>query len=314
VRRTYSTNDARVVLVGDAPQERHFGARKQPVRTDLPNLRARLANAHGDTLMRAKDYEGARDAYQEATEHANDHALPWAGLAAASAKLARWRQALEAALHALELEPDGCGPRVYRSLGLAATALGDWPHARSAWRELRLPVSEGEGPIEEDFGLAAVRVNQTRRPTEVWCHRIDPVRARIVAVPPPETGHAYGDLLFHDTESSGERVRQTESCPLFDCLHVGERSQYDTWIARVAAPSAADLLELASRLGAVQAILEDWTASPQFSVPWRAWATERRIGIASRGRSFLQAVDAWREERAGRTFDGPELALSRSGS
>jgi hypothetical protein len=282
------------------------------VRTELPNLRASLADKHAQTLLRAADYEGAVEAYEQATGYAPAYALPWAGLALALARLGKWSEAARAAKQALDLEPEAREPGVLRTAGLAATALGDWERARWAWRELRLPVTEGRGPIEEDFGLAAIRVNRSKRPSELWCHRIDPVSARVVAIPHPMSGHAYGDLLLHDPNPTGERVRQTDTWPAFESLCVVEPSAHDTWTVTVVAPTAADLSELSARLATVQAVLEDWSPPPPFQVPWRRWVAERRVGIAARDMSFLGALNAWCEEGRERSFLKPDLGFSRA--
>jgi hypothetical protein len=85
-------------------------------------------------------------------------------------------------------------------LGIAATALNNWPEARRAWNGYGLKLPAGEGPIEADLGLTPIRLNPTGGRRSRLVQRIDPARAIIDSVPFPDSGHRHGDLLLHDGE------------------------------------------------------------------------------------------------------------------
>lgn len=112
------------------------------------------------------------------------------------------------ALDRLTLEHREGEPAAW-NLGIAATALREWPTARLAWSAFGISLPDGpdeQSPIEADFGQAPVRLNAEPRfageaplvldgrtwDTEVvWGRRLCPTRIRIENVPTPVSGHRF---------------------------------------------------------------------------------------------------------------------------
>lgn len=88
--------------------------------------------------------------------------------------------------HRRAVELDSSDEAAWWNLGIAATALGEWREARTAWRACGIEIPEGDGPPDLDFGLVPVRLDPAGCGEVVWCRRIDPARAVIRNVPLPE--------------------------------------------------------------------------------------------------------------------------------
>jgi hypothetical protein len=273
------------------------------------NLWAAEANDRGTRCLRAGNPADAVDAFRDTCLFAPFWPVAWVNLAIAFKHVRDWHGALGAALRAIELEPDAADVRAHRTVGLAATMLGEWERARWAWRECGLSVSPGAGPIVGDFGLAALEVHRPLGAAEVWCRRTDPVRGRIVGVPPPGSGRHHADVVLYDTEQIGRRQRRGVAYPRFEELLLLEPSPYRTWIVDVVAPSRVDLDELRSRCDGADLCIEDWSALPAEDAYAVAWAPERRLGVAARERRELDALTPWQATRPGRGLSEPRLAV-----
>jgi hypothetical protein len=149
------------------------------------------------------------------------------------------------------------GEASYWNAGIAATALHDWPSARWAWRGYGLSISDGDGPISENFGTAAVRVAETET---VWGQRIDPARIRVMSVPMPDTGTRCGDVILHDGAPNGIRVANGREYHVFDAIERWSASAVPTIELVVRAPESAidALLSLLDRHGITA---ENWSAN-----------------------------------------------------
>ena len=79
--------------------------------------------------------------------------------------LAKYREALE-----LDLER----PSSAWNLAIAATALRDWSTARAVWGALGITIPPGDGPTDDSFGVAPVRLNPEEDPEVVWARRVYP--------------------------------------------------------------------------------------------------------------------------------------------
>ena len=209
-----------------------------------------------------------------------------------------WASSLACHRVALDLLPAG-DPRVERTawqLGVAATAMGAWTSARTAWTALGFELPRGEdaaAPVELDLGPAPVRL----RPAPdlagddqvVWGRRICPARTRITTIPPPESGHRYGDVVLHDGVPAGERRLGGREYAVFDEIEVWRRSPLATFTATVEVPDPRAVVALAGRLHATGGTVEDWTAA--------AWIL-RRTGDAGRtGAPHRPAPDGGRPRR-----------------
>jgi hypothetical protein len=170
-----------------------------------------------------------------------------------------WAQSLHHNRCAARLCPDD--EAAHWNMGIAATALRDWPAAREAWRQVGIQIAEGEGPIEQNFGITPVRLNPDGDAEVVWGRRIDPVRVVINNIPSPDSGFRAGDLVLHDGAPVGERKQDGHTYSVFNVLELFEASANSTYEAEVRARDAADLEALTTALDAAQIDHEVWTTN-----------------------------------------------------
>lgn len=159
----------------------------------------------------------------------------------------------------------------------------------------------------------------------MWCHRIDPARARIDSIPTPGTGRRYHDLVLHDGEPKGKRKYGEDILSVFDELCVLEASRFRTWGVQLVAPTEEDVIDLYRTVANSdsEAALEDWTASlhimckqcsegephPEHDHPRdKRWVPERRLGVATEDDGVFEMIAAWARGK-GRAASEPELLL-----
>lgn len=231
-----------------------------------------------------------------------------------------WPTSLEHNLRAIELM-DEVGQAEHWNAAIAATGLGDWERARDLWRGCGINVPEGDGPIVSDFGVAVVRLNPWHGGETVWMRRIDPVRARLLNVPLPESGHRFNDIVLHDGASTGFRWDGDRKAHVFNELQRLEPSDFATHVAFVSSDSAEDLRSLLDATAPGLGYIEDWTHSVRnycmrcsYGTPHRhdarqknAWAPDRNLGIAAQSRKSAEKVlSDWAKGGRGRRIDGIE--------
>lgn len=211
--------------------------------------------------------------------------------------------------------------------GIAATALGDWAEARRQWAQCGITIPDGEGPIERDFGMVSVRLNPWGSGETVYARRIDVVRARLLNVPLPESGHRLFDIVLHDGAKTGERRLGDGTVPVFNVLQTLQRSDHRTYVAFVQCPTVEDkeALEEAELPGI--GFVEDWTHSVRhlclrcsYGVAHLKkhpendadagnddWQVERQLGIGAQGKAAVERLLAdWVAAGPGRRVDALE--------
>ena len=155
-----------------------------------------------------------------------------------------WQGALTHNLRAIALAAEH-DDAPYWNAGIAATALGDWTKARRLWRACGINVPDGTGPISGNYGIAAIRLHPWAATAEtVPARRIDPVRARLLGVPHPASGHRFGDIILHDSVPVGYRTDNGMDIPIYSELARWKPSPYPTYTARVRCADAAELRPL----------------------------------------------------------------------
>lgn len=235
-----------------------------------------------------------------------------------------WTASLAHNLRAIELSTD-FNEAAHWNAGIAATALGDWPRARSIWAACGIELPAGDGPPEADFGTVVVRLHPWQGGETLWAQRIDPVRARLLNVPLPESGHRLGDVVLHDGASTGTRRSGEREVMVFNALQRLERSGLQTFVVFVRCDDAQALQALLQALSTDDGYAEDWTRTLHwyclrcsYGAPHRheeddaasasapgPWAAQRDIGVAARSREAVQAVlDAWVAGGAHRQVEG----------
>lgn len=297
-----------------------------PVEAVPPPVAAIEANERGRRADEAGDRETAEAAYVEAARLAPRWVSPWFNLGILYKLTARWEDAAEACRRALDLDPASEGASW--NLGIAATALGDWPEARRAWRACGLAFPDGDGPLDLRLGPVPIRVSVSGAPEVVWCDRLDPARAVVRSVPTPESGRRHGDLVLHDGAPSGWRFLGDREVPVFDELALLAPSRTSTFVVEVDVPTLDDSRALEAALSARGLIAEDWTmqvrmlcracsegrphaAGDDHRPAEQSWMTRHRVGIAARDDAGIRAALAeWASGRPERAHGGIERAVS----
>ncbi len=178
-----------------------------------------------------------------------------------------WEQARAAGLRAVALLDREAGAPDWWNVGIAATALQDWPLARRAWQAYGLKVPGPARRRERRTGRHGAR--QRRRAAlaggeaeVVWGRRLDPARLEVLSIPLPSSGRRWGEVVLHDGVPHGERVTAAgPSYPVFDEIELWAPSPVPTWVVLLEAASEADrdaLEQLASDAGFAA---EDWSSS-----------------------------------------------------
>lgn len=239
-----------------------------------------------------------------------------------------WAASLAHNLRAIALSED-FNEAAHWNAGIAATALGDWPRARSIWAACGIDLPAGDGPIDADFGTTVIRLHPWQGGETLWAQRIDPVRARLLNVPLPESGHRLGDVVLHDGASTGTRRSGEREVMVFNALQRLEASALQTFAVFVRCDEPEDLQPLLAALSTDDGYAEDWTASMtvycmrcSYGAPHRrthedtmaqaandprAWAVERNLGVGAHSREAVQAaLRAWVAGGPNRHVDGVE--------
>lgn len=236
--------------------------------------------------------------------------------------LREWRASLECNLRSIALRPgENDDPASHWNAGIAATALGDWDEARRHWQSCGIPLPGESGRMDGDFGQACIRLNPWSNGETLHARRIDPVRARLLNVPFPESGFRYGDVVLHDGASTGRRRYGDTEVLVFNAMERLEPSPFKTYTAFItcSGPNAADALTESQMPGI--GYIEDWTDSVvnlclrcSYGAPHvqghhhdrEGWNPERTVGIAAQSEASAKAVlRAWKG--VGRRVDDLQL-------
>jgi hypothetical protein len=185
-----------------------------------------------------------------------------------------WAQARIAGLRAVALLDRPVGAPDWWNLGIAATALQDWPLARRAWQAygLRMPPATaargGEECARLPLGSATVRLSPEGEAEVVWGRRLDPARVEVLSIPLPSSGRRWGEVVLHDGVPHGERDTAGTGrdgagavYPVFDEIELWAPSPVPTWLVLLEADAPADrdaLERLAAEAGYAA---EDWSSS-----------------------------------------------------
>jgi len=139
----------------------------------------------------------------------------------------------------------------------------------------------------------------------VYARRIDPVRARILNVPLPESGHRFGDILLHDGAPTGFRVDNDGSkVAVLNELERLTPSAFQTDVVFVSCVRRDDLQALLDLTAPGLAYAKDSTESVRyyclrcsFGTPHRHdapkagdWQPDRNLGIAAQSRKSVEKL------------------------
>jgi hypothetical protein len=190
-----------------------------------------------------EEWATAAVAFEQALAIQPDHPkspVLWYDAALAYKFLRNWPKAFELGKQAAALAEPGSNDPAFWNLGIAATIMREWEVARGAWQGYGIPIEPGEGPIEQGFGMACVRIDTGSGNEVVWAERLCPTRARVVSVP-FDPSRRFGEVVVHDGEPKGRRVWDDIQVSVFDELVLFEPSSIETLSAQVQAASAEDM-------------------------------------------------------------------------
>ena len=260
--------------------------------------RAYAAMDLGDLQAASRDFE---QLLQLRPENPSFHYMR--GLAEKYAR--NWAVSLQHNLRAIALAPDGEETQAeHWNAAIAATALSQWHEARRLWKACGINIADGEGPINDNFGVAVVRLNPWHAGETVFMRRIDPVRARLLNVPLPESGHRFGDIVLHDGAATGERWDGDRKVPVFNELQRISASDFQTFTVFIRCDNATDLQALLDATAPGIGHAEDWTSGIAYhclrcsygtvhrhsDTPDTAWKRDRDIGIAAQSRHSVEKL------------------------
>jgi hypothetical protein len=287
-------------------------------------------NDLGGERLDAGDLDAALSLYQKAAGIAPYYGPAWYNMGLVHKWRRDWPQSLACNEHAARLITEGLsddegdeGSPAWWNLGIAATALRRWDTAREAWRHYGIPIPDGTGELQLDFGPAPVRLDPDSCGEVVWGLRIDPARIVIKNVPTPSSGRHWGDIILHDGAPSGERQVGDQVFGVFDAIEVWQPSGIPTLEVDVTVTDAGDsgALELAFDQAGLAA--EDWTASVRMLCkqcsegspgnghhhPPAPYSTGRRFGLAASPEQAGRLLAEWAAARPGtRTYGDPVVS------
>lgn len=265
--------------------------------------RADRLHRQAQACSRAGDEDAALALYAKCVALDPDYASAFYNIGLIHKYRGEWEQSFAFNARAYELSPGDEASRW--NLAIAATALRRWSVARRAWRDNGLNVPDGEGPITMKLGMTPVRLHPEGSGEVVWAQRIDPVRARIISIPFPESGFRLHDVVLHDGAAVGARVVDGREYPVFNVLELFESSGLSTYVLELRASTAERIASLEQVASDVGVTMEDWTANVRSlcrqcsegtphdthdHLPDPTWQVERRIGLAAVGRSQIDAL------------------------
>ncbi|MET7638378.1 hypothetical protein [Streptomyces sp. NPDC005438] len=240
-----------------------------------PSASWRQATDRAFTLIGDGRYEDAGALLTRAADMEPWLSESWFNLALLHKFRHDWEQARAAGLRAVALLEREAGAPDWWNVGIAATALQDWPLARRAWQAYGLKVPreprdqrdpdapEGLGePSGMNLGSAAVRLSPEGEAEVVWGRRIDPARMEIQSIPLPSSGRRWGEVVLHDGVPHGERVTAAgPTYPVFDEIELWAPSPVPTWVVLLEAASEEDRDALERLAADAGFAAEDWSSS-----------------------------------------------------
>ena len=116
---------------------------------------------------------------------APDWSAPFAFLSRTYRSRMEWKPTFHYCLKAVE--HNAFDENLWETLGIAATALGEWETARYAWNQLGFHFKPSAEALHLDLGIMPIRLNPSTMPEIVAARRIDPVRCVIESIPQPSS-------------------------------------------------------------------------------------------------------------------------------
>lgn len=198
---------------------------------------------------------------------APDWSVPFAFLSRTYRSRMEWKPTFHYCLKAVE--HNNFDENLWETLGIAATALGEWETARYAWNQLGFHFKPSAEALHLDLGLVPVRLNPTTQPEIVAARRIDPVRARIESIPQPSSGRRYKDLILVENKQNpiGNFYLQNKKLPIHNELQLLKSSNWFTYSVLLHTSSQADVDTLANLCLSANLGFDNWSNATRFFQP-----------------------------------------------
>jgi len=262
--------------------------------------------------------DGALSLYLQATEIDPTYASAWYNAALIYKWRHEWASALTCSIQAADHDSSNDASILW-NLGIAASALGSWTHALRAWKGLGIPIETGDdGSPRLNIGVTPIRLLSADGSGEVvWADRFDPVRARILNIPTPESGHRWWDVVLHDAEPKGKRERDGQFLSVFNALERLVPSSAATWAVDLEAPAPEDVEALVQTFHESDDHAQDWSDSLEIickacsegtphehsPAPARVWTLKRSFGIATEAPGRAEEIlSSWAQGASGRRW------------
>ena len=193
---------------------------------------------------------------------APDWSAPFAFLCRMYRARQEWKPTLHYCLRAVEHNP--FDENLWETLGLAATALGEWETARYAWNQLGYHFKKSREALDLDLGIVPVRLNPQTQPEIVAARRIDPVRAIVESIPQPSSGRRYKDLILIENRPAGNLFHQNKKRAVHDEVQVLKLSPWHTFATLLHTNAQRDVDILANLCLEAGIGFDNWSNASRF--------------------------------------------------
>lgn len=198
---------------------------------------------------------------------APDWSVPFAFLSRTYRSRMEWKPTFHYCLKAVE--HNAFDENLWETLGIAATALGEWETARYAWNQLGFHFKPSTEALHLDLGIMPVRLNPSTQPEIVAARQIDPVRCVIESIPQPSSGRRYKDLILVENKPNptGIFYLQNKKLPIHDELQLLKSSNWLTYSVLLHTSSQADVDTLANLCLSANLGFDNWSNATRFFQP-----------------------------------------------
>jgi hypothetical protein len=287
-------------------------------------MRQKLAewfNQYGNLTSDAGNLRRAARFYKLASSFAPQWSVPWYNLGLLTKNAGQWEDSLKFNQRALSLNSEDEG--ACWNLGIAATALHNWPEARRAWNHYGIEIGDGSGEVLMPPLSGCIRLNPRGSGEVEWGERLDPARMVILNVPLPESNYRFRDIVLNDGAANGTRVKDGVEVPVFDELGIWRASDYSTFTTTLLLPDEESERQLVRICNASSIGVEDWSSiriicdkcsrgnpGPHDCVARESEDGSRRFGFAALDcEDAVRALRDWMTVSGGAQFNELQMVL-----
>ncbi|MBI1226177.1 MAG: hypothetical protein GC192_13160 [Bacteroidetes bacterium] len=198
---------------------------------------------------------------------APDWSVPFAFLSRTYRSRMEWKPTFHYCIKAVE--HNAFDENLWETLGIAATALGEWKVARYAWNQLGFDFKPSAEALHLDLGILPVRLNPSTQPEIVAARRIDPVRYVIESIPQPSSGRRYKDLILVENRPNPNGIfyHQNKKLPIHDELQLLKSSNLHTFSVLLYTEAPSDVDTLANLCLSANIGFDNWSNATRFFQP-----------------------------------------------